>query len=308
MTAKRWVQISVEADRGSVDDLVGFLGRHCLGGAVVEYKPAEMAHTAGGHATVKGFLPACEEETARKLEIALLLLAQTNPISVPQVRLLEPCDWSESWKAFFPPQHIGSHTVIVPTWHEYLPGPDEVVIRLDPGMAFGTGLHATTRLCLIALERLVRRGKVLDVGTGSGILAIAAALHGVRAAKPHEKTSVRAIDIDPVAVKVARENVALNRVGDVVQVDQGTLGIISLDDVLADSDGYDLVLINILAETIAEMAPALARVMRAGAAFCASGVLCEKAGMVTRALIEAGLALDDRLQDDDWVALIGHKT
>ena len=147
--ADRWLEISVEADRESVDDLVGLLGRHCPGGAAVEYRPVETLQGVGERATVKGFLPACDKETCRKLEIVLLLLGQTSPISAPQIRTLEPRDWSESWKAFFPPQHIGARTVIVPTWRDHTPGPGEVVIRLDPGMAFGTGLHASTRLCLI---------------------------------------------------------------------------------------------------------------------------------------------------------------
>ena len=296
----RWVQISVEADRESIDDLVGLLGRHCTGGAVVECNPAEMIEGAEGRATVKGFLPVWDVETRRKLEIALLLLGQISPISPPAIRVLEPRDWSESWKAFFPPQHIGAHTVIVATWHEYSPRPSEVVIRLDPGMAFGTGLHATTRLCLLAVERLLRRGmRVLDVGTGSGILAIAAALQGAK--------SVRAIDIDPVAVRVAQANVALNQVDDIVRVGQGSLGTDSLGGVWGGSSQYDLLLVNILTETIVRMAPAIARALRVGGVFCASGVLSEEAEMVTCALVSAGLGVDERLQENDWAALLGHK-
>lgn len=298
--ADRWLEISIEADRESVDDLVGLLGRHCPGGAAVEYRPVETLQGVGERATVKGFLPACDKETCRKLEIVLLLLGQTSPISAPQIRTLEPRDWSESWKAFFPPQHIGARTVIVPTWRDYTPGPGEVVIRLDPGMAFGTGLHASTRLCLIAMERLPLRGaKVLDVGTGSGILAIAAALQGAK--------SVKAIDIDPVAVRVAQDNAALNRVAGIVQVERTTLGPNATTGVSADASGFDILLVNILAETIVEMGPAIAGAMRVGGVLVASGVICEKTNMVTRALAASGLVIDDRLQEDDWVALVGHK-
>jgi len=140
----RWVEISVEVEREAVDDLVSLLGRYCTGGAVVEDRPAPISQEPTTRATVKGFLPVWDAETLRKLEVALLLLGKVSPISEPRVRVLEPEDWAYSWRAFFPPQHIGQHTVVVPTWHEYTPQPGEVILHLDPGMAFGTGLHATT--------------------------------------------------------------------------------------------------------------------------------------------------------------------
>ncbi len=297
----RWVQISVEADRESVDDLAVMLGRYCVGGAVVEIRLGEDHESSGDRATVKGFLPAWDHETCRKLEIALLLLGQTSAMSAPHVCVLEPRDWLESWKEFFPPQRIGTRTVVVPTWREYTPSPGEIVIRLDPGMAFGTGLHATTRLCLMTVERLLRPGMaVLDVGTGSGILAIAAALQGAKA--------VRALDTDPLAVRVAKDNVALNQVEAIVQVDQDSLDSDWLGCVRPGWDGCDMLLINILAETIIDLAPAMARAMRGGGIFCASGVLSGKADTVARALAGERLVVDERLQEDDWVALVGRKT
>jgi len=296
---KRWTEISVEADRDSVDDLVNLLGRHCVGGAVVEDYPDDRARS--GRVTVKGYLLTQDEQTRRKLEVALLLLSRVSPISEPRVTLLEPEDWAESWKAFFPPQHIGERTVIVPTWHEYAPQPQEVIIRLDPGMAFGTGLHASTRLCLAAIERLLRPGmSVLDVGTGSGILAIAAALQGAG--------RVQALDIDPVAVEVARENVTLNEVSTIVRVERGTLGAGPSAEVPRHTaGGYDLLLVNILAEVIITMAPAIAGALRAGGIYVGSGIISERADDAARALADAGLPLDERRQEDDWVALIGHK-
>jgi len=297
----RWVEISVEADQDSVDDLVNLLGRHCTGGAVVEDRPADPAQSAPHPVTVKGFLPVWEEETLRKLEVVLLLLGRTSPISEPRIRVLEPEDWAESWKAFFPPQHIGEHTVIVPTWREVAPQPGEIIIRLDPGMAFGTGLHATTRLCLRALEHLLRPGmKVLDVGTGSGILAVSAALQGA--------THVDAVDTDPVAVEVAWQNVVLNQVGDRVAVARGTLGGAPLPDVpMHAATDYDLLLANILAEVIADMAPAIASALHSGGIYITSGILREKAEMVTTALEQAGLVVDQRDDEEGWAALIGHK-
>ncbi|MBC7237235.1 MAG: 50S ribosomal protein L11 methyltransferase, partial [Chloroflexi bacterium] len=165
---KRWVELSVEVDRASVDDIVAFMERHCQGGVAVEdrsfidERAAEGWEEAtpsmpdkGGPVWVKGFLPIDDRETLQKLEIALLLLGQVSPISAPHTRILEPEEWAESWKAFFPPQRIGRHIVIVPTWREYEAQAGDIIIRLDPGMAFGTGLHPTTRLCLLALEHIL---------------------------------------------------------------------------------------------------------------------------------------------------------
>jgi ribosomal protein L11 methyltransferase len=330
---KRWVELWVEADRGSADDIVAFMGRYCQGGAVIEDRsfvdtrvgegwaeelsPSQRSSDTlsdgdsagplgggaeGGRVTVKGYLPVEDEETRQKLEIALLLLGRTSPISEPHWRILEPEEWAESWKAFFPPQRIGQSTVIVPTWHDYQPLPgDDIIIRLDPGMAFGTGLHATTRLCLLAVERLMQPGwRVLDVGTGSGILAIAAAKSGA--------SQVDAIDSDPLAVEAALENAERNGVADVIAVSQTTLeGALSPRLTRHDGSDYDLLLVNILAEIIAAMAPAIAAALRPGGLWVASGIIAERESLATEALQAAGLTLDDRLQQEDWVALLGHK-
>jgi ribosomal protein L11 methyltransferase len=299
----RWLEISVEVERDAVDDLVSLLGRYCTGGAVVEDRPAPISQHPNSRATVKGFLPVWDQETRLKLEVALLLLSKVSPISVPRFTILEPEDWAESWKAYFPPQHIGQHTVIVPTWIEYRPKPGEVILRLDPGMAFGTGLHATTRLCLAAIESLIRPGiRVLDVGTGSGILSIAAALQGAG--------HVEALDIDTVAVEVARQNAGYNGVAPLVHVSKGTLptGGNALADVpLHEGTGYDLLLVNIFAETIIGMAPAMGQALCPAGQYVATGIIQEKAADVVLALQRAGLTVDQRLEEEDWVALVGRR-
>lgn len=290
---KRWIEISVKAERTALDDLVNLLGRYCVGGAVVEERPGALT-------VVKGFLPEWEAQVAEKLEIALLLLGKIVSISQPVIRIMAPEDWTESWKSYFEPQHIGQHTVIVPTWREYIPQPGELIIHLDPGMAFGTGLHATTRLCLAAIECEIIPGmRALDVGTGSGILAIAMAKQGA--------SQVEAIDIDPVAVHVAQDNLALNGITQ-VKVSQETLASTMADDnPIHNGQGYDLLTVNIFADVIIAMAPAIARALRPGGVFIASGIIASKAEDVIQALGRAGLTLQERQQGDDWVVLIGHR-
>ena len=295
-----WIEISVQADRDAVDDIVGVLGRHCQGGAVVEDIAPELGEPPSDRVTIKGFIPVWDTDTQQKLEIALLLLSRNSRISEPRLRTLEPEDWTESWKAFFPPQHIGNHTVVVPTWHRYDPEPGEMIIHLDPGMAFGTGLHATTRLCLIAVESMVRNGqRVLDVGTGSGILSISAAHHGA--------TSIDAIDTDSVCVQVTQENAVLNKVDDRIIVKRGTLGNPPPGVPLHTAKGYDCLLVNILAEIIIGMADGIAQAIRSQGQFVASGIISEKAGLVVEALEANGLIVDETLTEGDWVALVGHR-
>ncbi|MHB0858548.1 MAG: 50S ribosomal protein L11 methyltransferase [Anaerolineae bacterium] len=298
---QRWVEIGVEADRNAIDDLVGLLGRYCAGGAVVEDLPDRQPKLPAGTVIVKGFLPEWDQETLRKLEIALLLLSRNSGISEPRIRILEPEDWAESWKVYFTPQRIGVHTVIVPTWHAYEAGPDDTIIHLDPGMAFGTGLHASTRLCLVAVERLLCPGmRVLDVGTGSGILAIAAALQGA--------SEVMAVDTDPIAVQVAQANTTLNGVEGIVRVERGTLGGDAPADVPRLAGGsYDLLLINILAEVIIDMASEVADALRPGGLLAASGIIRSKANEVAAALEAVGITVDERILEEDWAALMGHR-
>lgn len=299
----RWAEASVRADRAAADDLASLFRKHCCGGAAIEDTTPGLGDGASprdGKVTIKGFLPVDDEETRRRLEIAILLLSQDSPISPLAVRILEPEDWSESWKAYFPPQKIGQRLVIVPTWREYQAVDGDLQVRLDPGMAFGTGLHATTRLCLCAVERLFEPGwRVLDVGTGSGILSVAAALLGAR--------QVHALDVDPVAVDVARHNVSLNGVGDAVSVALGTLGTPARGAPVHEKAGYDLVLVNILAGVIARMAPALSEALATGGLCVASGIIEEQADTVVEALERQGLSIEERLDEEGWVALIARR-
>jgi len=299
-----WVEISVACDSAAADDLAAYLSRYCAGGAAVEQLRTDpLGRDIETRWRVKGFVPADDEAMQQKIEIALLLLSRDGSVSEPLTRVLMHRDWAEAWKEHFPVLRIGERLVVAPTWREHTPAPDDVVIRLDPGMAFGTGLHATTRLCMIALERLVQPGhRVLDVGTGSGILAIAAALLGAG--------GVMAVDVDPICVQVTAENVRLNAVGDRVAVSLGSLDTGGAPRVpLVQETGYDLVLANILAEVIIDMAHDFPRVMRSGGRLVVSGILAEKADAVASALEEVGLRAEQHgppgsLEEAGWAALV----
>lgn len=198
-------------------------------------------------------------------------------------------DWSENWKKYYKPFRIGSHLVVKPTWEPYTPQPEDLVIELDPGMAFGTGTHETTNMCMQLLERYYQDGmRVMDVGTGSGILAIAAARLGA--------DNVLAIDIDPDAVKVARENVALNGVSDAVRVVVGDL-------CKSEAMPCELAVANIVADAICMLAGPLTRHLEKDGLLICSGIIREREQDVLNAAKEAGYTVKDRIEKGEWVAL-----
>ena len=204
-------------------------------------------------------------------------------------------DWANSWKAYYKPLHIGKKMVIVPAWEKYEEQPGEIIVRMDPGMAFGTGTHETTRLVIELLETYTKKGsRVLDVGCGSGILAICAAKLGAAECK--------AYDIDPVAVRVARENIK----------DSGEENVTcDVSDLLKQVDltggKYDLVCANIVADIIIRMAPDVGNYMKDDAILLASGIITERAEEVVDALLAHGLCVRDRLDDNGWCALVVQK-
>lgn len=300
-SAQSWIEISLAVDDEAAEAVSALFEQYGEGGAVieeiplrpdavVESGPQEWSPGTGEvRRLAKAFLPAGDRGRLEALQRALWHLGQLRPLPEPEVRELGPADWAEAWKSGYTVLHIGERVRIVPSWIPYTPAPGEVTIVLDPGMAFGTGLHPTTQLCLQAIEQLIAPGmRVLDVGTGSGILSIAAA--GLGAAE------VLAVDIDNVSVRTARENVALNGVEGVVRVEPG-----SVDD--ADRGRYDLVLANILAEVVARLAPDLARHTAADGWLVASGILDTRVAVVERALAETGLDIVRRWQSGDWLAL-----
>lgn len=246
-------------------------------------------------ALLRLYWPLDERLAERRRRLALLVAALPFAPETRE-RLVREEDWAESWKAFFRVEHIGRRLVIRPTWRDYTPREDELVIDLDPGMAFGTGQHATTRLCLAALENLVDANMdVLDLGCGSGVLALASARLGCRA--------VLALDIEPVAVATTRANAALNGLQGVIRAEQG-----SLDDSwpLPSPPLHvaDLLVANINATVLVALAPALAAALRRGGRFLGSGIIEPRLDEVLLAFAAAGLRLDQISAEADWRAVI----
>jgi ribosomal protein L11 methyltransferase len=256
-----------------------------------------------GDVVVRAYLEAGDELDDRRsqLEQALWHLGQLLPLPAPVYRPVAESDWAESWKANFQPIHIGRRLMIIPAWLHPPLEPADIAIRLDPGMAFGTGTHPTTQLCLQAIERHLAPGEpMLDLGTGSGILAIAAARLGASA--------VLALDVDDEAVRVAGENVAANGVGGQVRVAAGSLGEVLAGDYGSEWQGAPLVVANILARVIVKLlGQGLARTVAPGGLLVVSGILDSQAFEVIAALKTAGMHIAAQEHIEEWVALIARK-
>lgn len=287
-----WLQVSVTVKNETAEAVAEVLSRYAPRGVVIEAGPDGWN---AGPVIVRAYLPADDRLRANKrsVEEALWHLGQIQPIPAPTFHPIAEEDWAKAWKKQLKVLHIGQRIVIQPSWLDYTPAPGEIIIRLDPGMAFGTGLHPTTQMCLAALEELVNPGThVLDLGAGSGILAIAAAKLGAG--------YVLAVDTDPIAVKTARDNVATNEVQETVKLAHG-----SLTDVTED---YDLVVVNILAKVIVEMAQqGLAKRVRPGGTLIAAGIISDQKPQVIAAIEQAGLTLTGQQWIDDWVCLTAER-
>lgn len=285
-------------DGESVEAVSELFNRYGYGGAVIEESLSHGEPQICGlpvSVRVKVFLPLDEEgrRKCRLLEEGLWHLTQLYPLEPPQVRELAEEDWAEAWKRHYGLQRIGERVVIVPSWQEYEPREGQVLIRLDPGMAFGTGLHPTTRMSLLALERYIEKGmRVLDIGTGSGVLAIAAAKMGA--------SFVLGVDIDPVAVSVAEANVTANSLQGSVQIRLG-----SVDNLQPST--FHLVLINISAEVISALAENLVAFVASGGVVVGAGIIEEKKAEVEEKLSSLGLHILEKIQEKEWVTIVGRK-
>ncbi|GIN89673.1 ribosomal protein L11 methyltransferase [Siminovitchia terrae] len=202
-------------------------------------------------------------------------------------------DWATAWKKYYHPVNVSDRFTIVPTWEDYTPSDNELIIELDPGMAFGTGTHPTTVMCIQALEKTVKKGDtIIDVGTGSGVLSIAAALLSAK--------EVKALDLDEVAVEAARQNISLNRVAETVTVEKNDL----LNGITKQAD---IIVANILAEVIISFADEAAKAVKKGGFFITSGIIEQKCEEVKAVLQEAGFTIEETIRMEDWAAFIARR-
>lgn len=227
------------------------------------------------------------------LRQALYFLGQLRGVSDVRVSSLKEEDWANAWKEHFQVHKIGDRVVIRPPWREYEPENDEVVIELDPGMAFGTGLHPSTRLSMLGTEEVVNSGAtVLDVGTGSGILAVAAVKLGA--------LRVDAVDVESVAVAATIDNATRNDVADKIAVEHGSVG----RGQPFQGRKYDVVLANIIARVLIELAEAIVGHTKAGGAIVLAGIIESREQDVIEAFASRGAEVVNRRFQDDWVSLV----
>ena len=295
----------MEADLEAVEAVSEILSRVATGGTTVEPAFDLVEEGLGARvdptrpAVVRGYVPArdasaAEAAAARAAEaLGHLQAFGLRTIGELRTRIVLEQDWADAWKAYFPVLRVGRRLVIRPTWRRHRRQPDDVVLALDPGMAFGTGLHPTTRLCLAALERFAEasRGidgaRVLDVGCGSGILAIAAVRLGAAQAL--------GVDTDPIAIESTRANAARNRLGPRIEARVGSLP--------SGEPPWDLVLANLIAGVLVSLAGELARELRAGGTLLASGIFEDRESEVRDAFSSVGLDVVERTAEGEWVAL-----
>lgn len=280
----RWAALKIEAtDPNRQSALEQILFNSGIKGVAIDDRSVPIK--------VTGFAPDDErlDPLVKAINGALALLPEIGISDVGEkvdVGFVEEEDWATSWKKYFKPIRIGRHIVVTPPWEnpELLSG--DLAVVIDPGMAFGTGSHPTTQLSLEAVEQFVWSGaQVADIGTGSGILSIAAAKLGASA--------VYAMDIDPLAVKIAGQNALVNHVE-----------IECAHSLPANGSEYDVVVANIIAETLIELSSELYRITKPGGKFIASGIINHRADDVIKSMSGAGFSLDDQRASGEWAAQI----
>lgn len=298
---KEWIQIRVKCDSADLEIVSSVMSMVDNGLMIEDYSDVDqeldgvygdlideaIMNADRNIAYVSVFVPTVKSPAETELFIRQKFADLKLDVSVERLGVSEE-DWADSWKKYYKPIKTGDRLVIVPVWETYEPAPDEITVLMDPGMAFGTGTHETTRLCAAMLEKYVKPGdSVLDVGCGSGILAICASRLGA--------LECFACDIDPQAVKVARENTELNRTPNVR---------CATSDLLKQADkvknGYDVVVANIVADVIIRLAPDVGDYLSENGVFIVSGIIEERAAETVAALRAAGYVVVDESYENGW--------
>jgi ribosomal protein L11 methyltransferase len=295
-----WIEISLSVDGEAAEAVAELLQRYGHQGVAIEQEGIPPDQWDDGDAqppqklTIRAYIPDDNRapEAKSKLEAALGHMNLMYPMPTPTYTSVKETDWAEAWKAHYHPVRVGRRLFIRPLWVEAETSADDLVISLDPGMAFGTGTHPTTQLCLQSLEDHVQPGiKVLDLGCGSGILAIGAAKLGAG--------HILALDIDPIAVKATEDNAEQNAVSDKITAQEG-----SLENIITSARRFDLIVVNILAKIIIAMCDQhLGDTVRPGGIALFSGIIHDQADDVEAALRKTGLEPFSRRQDGDWVLI-----
>lgn len=295
----KWLELSVESSPEYVEPLCHVLSQHGKFGLVIEeeggYNPDEGEEPSGNERVfVRTYIPleTFSQTLRHNIDLGVKLIAHFSTKSVLKEKVMEQEDWIKSWKDNFQVLRIGENVVVAPSWREYNPENDDVLIKIDPGMAFGTGHHPTTRMCLELMEKLVRPGMfVLDIGCGSAILSIAAAGMGA--------SRVLGLEIDPAVAKVALANVNANGLKSTVEVVEGTLTSVDIEPSL-----FDVAVANISAKVVSEICADIVAVVKPGGKLILSGILEEAVDDVERCVSDAGARIELCRDSGDWVCLL----
>jgi len=305
----KWAEISIYTTQEATEAVAAVFHELGAGGVVIEDPDLIQSYRRSGNwtdcifpdepsvdfVTVIAYLPS-DEELPEKLRILSMRVDELAGHSLDKGkgtmrwREVREAEWADAWKQYFHTSRIGERFVVKPSWEDYEAQPEDLVLELDPGMAFGTGTHGTTILCLESIENLVIPGMtVFDVGAGSGILSIASAKLGA--------ASVKAIEYDAMAAETARHNIATNGVGNIVEVSQGNL----LDGVTGKAD---IIVANLIADLILKMAPAIVDHLKPTGCFLGSGIIKERLPDVTGALTQQGLVVTKVTEAGEWSAVV----
>lgn len=299
-----WLELAVTCDSEAVEPIAELFAQYGFNqGVAIEESFTQdadgdnFAVDPGGPVTVRTFINAADVTpgTLETVRQSLWHLGRLRSVSELTVSERAEEDWANAWKAHFSVHRVGNRVLVRAPWHEYTPAAGEVVLELDPGMAFGTGLHPSTQLSMIAVENYLKPGdSVLDVGIGSGILATGAALLGASA--------IDGVDVEPVAVRSSRENAERNGVGSIIRVEHGSVGP------EAPFQGeYDLVVANIVARVLIELSGSLVKAVRPGGTLILGGIIDIKEDLVLEAFAALGMMLVRRDTREDWVVLVYSK-